>query len=114
MTERIFTQNNLLTIRRMAEDGRSATEIAKAIGSTPASVRVVCSHHKIKIGCGQEHTIVVRMDGTLSAEFRCKAEELQIPASVLATRLLSAIVISNIYEAVLDQDESHPAPASAA
>jgi len=28
--------------------------------------------------------------------------------------LLSAIVISNIYEAVLDQDESHPAPASPA
>jgi len=39
---------------------------------------------------------------------------LQIPASVLATRLLSAIVISNIYEAVLDEDKSHPAPASAA
>jgi len=114
MTERIFTQNNLLTIRRMAEEGRSATEIAKAIGSTPASVRVVCSHHKIKIGRGQEHAIVVRMNGTLSAEFRRKAEELQIPASVLAHRLLNAIVISNIYEAVLDEDKSHPAPASAA
>src|SRR5262249_31141621 len=112
MAERIFTLNNILTIRRMAEEGRSATDIAKAIGSTPASVRVVCSHHKIKIGRGQD--IVVRMDGTLSAEFRRKAEELQIPASVLATRLLSAIVISNIYEAVLDQDESHPASASAA
>jgi hypothetical protein len=117
MTERIFTQNNLLTIRRMAEEGRSATEIAESIGSTPASVRVVCSHHKIKIGRGQppDQSIVVCMDGTLSAEFRRKAEELQIPASVLATRLLSAIVISNIYEAVLDEeDESHPAPASAA
>jgi len=117
MTERIFTQNNLLTIRRMAEEGRSATEIAESIGSTPASVRVVCSHHKIKIGRGQppDQSIVVCMDGTLSAEFRRKAEELQMPASVLATRLLSAIVISNIYEAVLDEeDESHPAPASAA
>ena len=114
MTERIFTQNNLLTIRRMAEEGRSATEIAKSIGSTPASVRAVCSHHKIKIGRGQERDIVVRMDGTLSAEFRCKAEELQIPVSELATKLLSAIVTSNIYEAVLDEDKSHPAPASAA
>src|SRR5215472_2605171 len=106
MSERIFTQNNLLTIRRMAEEGRSATEIAESIGSTPASVRNVCSHHKIKIGRGQEHAIVVRMDGTLSAEFRRKAEELQIPTSVLATRLLSAIVISNIYEAVIDQARS--------
>jgi len=117
MTERIFTQNNLLTIRTMAEEGRSATEIAKSIGSTPASVRVVCSHHKIKIGRGQppDHdAIVVRMDGTLSAEFRCKAEELQIPVSELATKLLSAIVTSNIYEAVLDEDKSHPASASAA
>jgi hypothetical protein len=117
MSERIFTPHNLLRIRRMAEEGRSAIEIAKSIGSTPASVRVMCCHHKIKIGRGQlsDAAIVAHLPGTLSAEFRRKADELQIPTSVLATKLLSAIVVSNIYEAVLDdKDESQSALASAA
>jgi hypothetical protein len=117
MPERIFTPNNIRRIRRMAEEGRTAIEIAKSIGSTPASIRVMCCHHKIKIGRGQlpDHAIVARLPGTLSSEFRRKAEELQMPASALATKLLSAIVVSNIYEAVLDdEDESHPALASAA
>ena len=50
MTERIFTQNNLLTIRRMAEEGRSATEIATAIGSTPAFGRFVFENTEFGLG----------------------------------------------------------------
>jgi len=118
MSERIFTPHNLFRIRRMAEEGRSAIEIAKSIGSTPASVRVVCCHHKIKIGRGQspdQAFVVASLPPTLSTEFRRKAAELQMPASVLATKLLSAIVVSNIYEAVLDdEDEAHPGISSAA
>jgi len=37
-------------------------------------------------------------------KLRRKAEQLQLSASVLAGRLLAAIVVSNIYEAVLDDD----------
>jgi hypothetical protein len=119
MRERIFTADTLLRIRQMAAEGSSSFEIAESIGSTPASVRVMCCQHKIKIGCGRRAQtplpLVAHLPGTLSAEFCRKAEELQIPASVLATKLLSAIVISNIYEAVLDDgDESHLALAAAA
>jgi len=83
-------------------------EIAKFIGSTPGSVRVVCSHHKIKLAREQRsvsfHPIVALLPESLSIEFHRKAEDLEIPASVLARRLLAAIVVSNIYEAVLDDD----------
>jgi len=119
MRERIFTADTILRIRQMAAEGSSSFEIAESIGSTPASVRVMCCQHKIKIGRGRSAgtplPLVAHLPGALSAEFRRKAEELQIPASVLATKLLSAIVISNIYEAVLDDgDESHLALAAAA
>ena len=122
---RIFTPHNLAVMRHMAERGSSSEEIARAIGSTAASVRVVCSHHKIKLRRGgrrhsgsvndrarhgrtepartmAEHTIVAHMPAPLYIEFYRKAEHLRVPVSVLASNLLSAIATSNIYEAVLD------------
>ena len=104
-----FTPDNLLRVQQMAADGSSSIEIARAIGSTPASVRVKCSQHKIKIGRrtfsdGSPLMIVAHLPEPLSTEFRRKAEDLQIPASVLASRLLAAIAGSNIYEAVLDEE----------
>jgi len=38
-------------------------------------------------------------------KFHRETERLQIPASVLASGLLAAIVVSNIYEAVLDDKD---------
>ena len=129
---RIFTPTNLCRIQRMALEGSSAIEIAQAIGSTPGSVRVVCCQHKIKIGRRErqpmrdavskpvrpssDQAIAAHLPTSISTEFHRKAEELQIPVSVLATKLLSAIVISNIYEAVLDDGDaaSYPALASVA
>jgi hypothetical protein len=49
--------------------------------------------------------LVAHLPASLSAEFHRKAEHLQISASVLASRLLEAIVVSNIYEAVLDDKD---------
>jgi hypothetical protein len=116
--ERIFTPNNIRRIQRMAEEGCSAIEIAQSIGSTPASVRVMCCRNKIKIFRRRRsiaNGLVVHLPASVSSEFYRKAELLQIPASALAAKLLSAIVVSNIYEAVLDEkDESHPALALAA
>jgi hypothetical protein len=122
MSQRIFTPNNLLRIRRMAGAGSSAIEIAESIGSTPGSVRVICCRYKIKLVRGGRRSthpasdrLMVDMPAPLATKFRRKAEELQIPAFALATKLLSAIVVSNIYEAVLDDgDDSHLALASAA
>ena len=111
MHAHIFTADNLLRIRQMAGEGSSAFEIAMAIGSTPASVRVICSRHKIKLtrkpalNPSSDHAIVVHMPAWRSIRFHRKAERLQIPASVLAKRLLAAIVVSNIYDAVFDDND---------
>ena len=119
----IFTSKNLSLMRRMAEQGLSGFEIASTIGSTPGSVRVVCSHHKIRLKRGRrsvdrasqnavhqpqrgsDHTITAHMPAPLFVEFYRKAENLQISASGLASNLLAAIAMSNIYEAVLDDKD---------
>ena len=107
--QRIFTPDNLLRIRQMAAEGGSSSEIAESIGSTAASVRVVCCQHKIKIGrrrrAGTPSLLLARLPASLSIEFHRKAEYLRIPASDLASRLLAAIVDSDIYEAVLDDED---------
>jgi IS30 family transposase len=128
--KRIFTPYNLFRIQQMAEDGCSTIEIANSIGSTPGSVRVVCCRHKIKFGRrgrksitnavskpvrrSSEQSIAVHLPTSISTEFHRRAGELQIPVSVLAAKLLSAIVISNIYEAVLDDEDAAPYHASLA
>jgi len=51
------------------------------------------------------HDIVARMPAPLYAEFHRKAERLQMSPSALASNLLAAITISNIFEAVLDDKD---------
>src|SRR5205823_1356556 len=117
---RIFTSENLALVRQMAARGNSALEIAGAIGSTPSSVRVKCSHQKIRLRRGgrrqpggpmrqapehaPEHLVVAYMPAPLYAEFHRKALHLHRPVSILASMLLNAIATSNIYEAVLDDE----------
>jgi hypothetical protein len=123
-TVRKFTPDNLLRIQQMAVEGSSSIEIAKTIGSTPGSVRVACCHHKIKISRGRgsrrnamskpvrassNQHIVAHLPPSLSIEFHRKAEQLLLPATVLASRLLAAIADSNIYEAVLDDTAARTA-----
>src|SRR6202035_2769338 len=50
---RVFTPSTINTIRGLAGQGKSASEIAEVIGSTTGSVRVRCSQLKIKLGQGQ-------------------------------------------------------------
>jgi hypothetical protein len=103
----VFTADNLLRIQQMAAEGNSTVEIAEAIGSTPANVSVMCSRHKIKIRRGprSKPSILAHLPAARFTAFHRKAEQLQIPASVLAGRLLTAIVDSDIYEAVLDDKD---------
>ena len=106
-----FTLENLLRVRQMAAEGNSSIEIAKSMGSTPASVKNVCCRHKIKLPRRKRSIksalseLVTHLPVSLSTEFNRKAEDLQVTASVLASRLLAAIVVSNIYEAVLDDKD---------
>jgi hypothetical protein len=117
---RVFTPQNIARMRGMAENGSSSIEIAQTVGSTPGSVRVVCSHHKIRLKRRRRarvillaHSpsirgIVARMPASLYAEFHRKAEHLKLSPSALASNLLTAITTSNIFEAVLDDDEAAP------
>jgi hypothetical protein len=73
------------------------------MGSTSASVKNVCSRHKIKLP--GRRNLVAQLPASLSTEFHLKAKQLQITASVLASRLLEAIVVSDIYDAVLDDKD---------
>src|SRR6516225_3396054 len=105
-----FTPDNLLRLQQLAAAGLSSIEIAKSMGSTPASVKNVCCRHKIKIPRKRRSAsntlskLVAHLPASLSAGFQRKAEQLQLPASVLASRLLEAIVVSDLYEAVLDDE----------
>jgi len=106
-----FTPDNVLLVRQLAAEGNSSIEIARSLGSTPASVKNVCCRHKIKIPRKRQSIknalsmLVAHLPASISTEFHRKAEHPQISTSVLASRLLEAIVVSNIYEAVLDDND---------
>ena len=118
---RVFTSENLALMQAMADKGCSARDIAEKIGSTPSSVRVVCSHKKIRLRRGhrcagravswhlaqfpEEHRkvgLVTYMPASLYVEFNRKANDLREPVSNLASMLLSAIVSGDLFKAVLD------------
>jgi hypothetical protein len=117
---RVFTLQKLALMQQMASQGCSALDIATAIGSTPPSVRVMLSRHKIRLkrgrrlvpgqieqlaeraGLAPEHMVVAYMPAPLYTEFNRKAADLDKPVSILASMLLNAIATSDIYKAVLD------------
>ena len=105
-----FTPDNLLRLQQLAAAGLSSIEIAKSMG-TPASVKNVYCRHKIKIPRKRRSAsntlskLVAHLPASLSAGFQRKAEQLQLPAPVLASRLLETIVVSDLYEAVLDDED---------
>jgi hypothetical protein len=118
MPRRVFTPAVIKSIRELATQGKSASEIAAAIGSTPASVRVKCCQLKIplsrrgrpslvpsfpqRIG---EHRLVIYMRPDDYAALKQKAAHLHKSPVELAGMLLEAIVSANIFEAVLDDHE---------
>jgi predicted HicB family RNase H-like nuclease len=113
---KIFTSATITLIRKSAEEGKSAAEIADLIGSTAASVRVKCSQFKIKLShrgrpvstkprrplSGQQK-LVIRMEQNDYAALKKKAARMGKSSFELVTQLLEAIIRSNIYEAVLDE-----------
>jgi len=113
---RVFTPSAINTIRGLAGQGKSASEIAEVIGSTTGSVRVNCSHLKIKIKPrrqGQQghirqiagQRLVICLSDAIYAALKRKAADMQKSAVELSCELLDAIISSDIYEAVLDDDK---------
>jgi hypothetical protein len=107
---RIFTPSAINAIRRLAAQGKSASEMAEVIGSTSASVRVKCCQLKIKLRrrhpqqiSGQ--SVMVYLHASDYAALKRKAEDIEKSANELSGELLKAIIRSDIYEAVLDDDQ---------
>jgi hypothetical protein len=115
----IFTPKAIEIIRGLASQGKSASEIADAIGSTPASVRVRCCQLKIKLSrrgrrCSPQiqlshilepNLVVVSMRPSTFAALKRKATDMQKSAVELAAMLLDAIVSGDLYGTVLDGGE---------
>jgi hypothetical protein len=118
MPRRVFTPAAIKAIREMASQGKSASEIAATIGSTPASVRVKCCQLKIQLSRRgrpslvpsfpqhpNEHKLVVYMRPDDYAALKRKAVQLHKSPVELAGMLLEAIASANIFEAVLDDHD---------
>jgi hypothetical protein len=114
----IFTAEAIQIVGRMANEGKSASEIADVIGSTAASVRARCCQLKIKLARGahagspgtqQGHIraqkLIIGMRPAVYAALERRAARMQKSTVELAGMLLEAIVSSDIYEAVLDDGE---------
>ena len=111
---RVFTPSAINTIRELAGQRKSASEIAEVIGSTTGSVRVKCSQLKIKLRRqGQQghirqiagQRLVICLSDAVYAALKRKAADMQKSAVELSCELLDAIISSDIYEAVLDDDK---------
>jgi hypothetical protein len=113
MPRRTFTAAAIRIIRNLASEGKSAAEIAHAIGSTPGSVRVICSQFKIRLPRRRpypslapslgERRLVIFMSPDDYARLERQAKRSQKPIAKYAGMLLQAIIIANIYDAVLDE-----------
>ena len=107
---RIFTPSAINTIRKLAAQGESASQIAEVIGSTSASVRVKCCQLRIKLRRRRKrqigaHSVVIYLQAADYGALRRKAAEMQTSVDELSGDLLKAIIRSDIYEAVLDDDK---------
>jgi hypothetical protein len=113
----IFTPATVRIVRHLAQEGKSAAEIAEVIGSTAASVRVKCCQLKIRLrrrsGSLSERRrrptrgekLDIYLDPAIYAGLKRKADALHRSVVDLAEKLLEAVVMSDIYDAVLDERE---------
>jgi len=112
---RIFNSQNIDLMRQMAAQGCSAREIAEVIGSTASSVRAKCSHERIRLKRGRgralslqaeqiggQAPLVAYLPGPIYAQLVQKANELQQSPSVLASMLLSAVIVGDHYRALIE------------
>ena len=94
----------MVRLRLMKQGGSSSAEIARALGTTPASVRSTCS----RLG------ITGRANGTLTAEvsryvvrvFADEAKRRKRTLSDLLPDLLSTIACDNLFSKIIGDDKA--------
>jgi hypothetical protein len=109
MPRRVFTPAAIKAIREVASQGKSASQIAAAIGSTAASVRVKCCQLKIPLSrrgrpClhpGEQKLVLYMRPEDYTALKRKAADRRKCPAELAGT-LLEMIISADILQAVLD------------
>jgi hypothetical protein len=114
MPRRVFTPVVIKAIRDWASQGKSASEIAAAIGSTAASVRVKCCQLKIQLSRrgrpslvpswpqnSTAHKLIIYMRPQDYAALKLKAVHMRKSPAELAGILLGEIVSADIFQAVL-------------
>jgi hypothetical protein len=117
MNKRVFTPAAIKIIGELVAQEKTAAEIAAVIGSTAASVRVKCCQLKLHLSRRgrpslvpalpdqiQREKLVIYLDRRHYAALKRQAAGMQKPTGELAGMLLRAIVNSDIYRAVLDED----------
>jgi len=114
MARRLFTPVVIKAIREFAGQGKSASAIAAAIGSTAASVRVKCCQLKIQVSRRgrpslmpswpqhtSEHRLNVYMRPDVYSALKLKAAHMGKSPTELAGALIGEIASADIFEAVL-------------
>jgi hypothetical protein len=108
MPRRLFTPAVVKDIRELASQGKSASAIAAAIGSTAASVRVKCCQLKIQLSrrgrpCLQpdEHKLVLFMRPEDYTALKREAAHKHKSPAELAGTLLEIVASADMFQAVL-------------
>jgi hypothetical protein len=89
-------------IRVLIDQGLSDLEIATRIGCTVGTLRVRCSQLKISL---RRHAKVVLPQAILDQLIQ-RAELMGVSTTTLAADLLEEIARDDLYDAVLDRDDS--------
>jgi hypothetical protein len=114
MRRKIFTEENMIKVKTMAEQGYGAAQIAYEIKSTPGSVRVMCSNMKIKL----RHTkfssnspmrwVTSKVSESTFLELDRYARQREMPVQTLVAQILEIIAKDNLFDAVLDEAPLQP------
>jgi hypothetical protein len=111
---KIFTNATVLKIKELADDGFGSVQIAHDIGSTPGSVRVICSKMKIKLGRAKGYAssakpyVISKVSEASFLELDRHARQKKISVRTLAALLLETIAKDNLFDAVLDEAPYEP------
>jgi hypothetical protein len=126
MTKKIFTPEVLASIPQMVADGLRAEQIAALIGTTPTSLKVRCSQHKISLGKRggpkgprgpyglRDKTLKafatrlaniqlkIKVDAKTLSLIAMRAEKKGTTVDAVASRVLEIVARDNLYDAVID------------
>lgn len=100
-----FTADVLNNIRVWVDQGMSVDEIAERVGTSVNSLRTTCSRHKISLSKNVS-ILTVNMPKDLKETFVKRAKSSGQTTHELVKNLLEVIARDNLFDAVLDEDDS--------